>query len=308
MNNSDLFDRKACKKAALSQLKGNWKVPVLVALIYFLLFFCMNIGGFIDSARYSNFDYTKNGHSFYFDMNSAKPQFTFSDWIETAVSLLSILVSGIFEIAFAKFFLDLSNGIKPTFEIFFKSLELWAKGILELLWSSLFVFLWSLLFLVPGIIKAISYSQAFFILAEYPDVSVTQALKISQKITKGYKADLFVLQLSFIGWVILCFATCGIGFIWLLPYIKTTNANAYKFLMKNAFDKNRVSFEELHKTTFHSDMSENANGYSTYQSNFYTEQKTNTQNFWGNPNDAINNDDIKNESESKDTSEAKNEE
>ena len=290
MNNSDLFDRKDCKASALSQLKGKWKIPCLVSLFYFILVGLLNMGNIIDSIKNSTVDYSRNGNSFYFDMSSTPIQLGASDYIGMGISLLSIVVSGIFAIAFAKFFLDLSNGINPTFDGFFKSLELWAKGVLEILWSSLFIFLWSLLFVVPGIIKSIAYSQAFFILAEYPDVSVTQALKISQKITKGYKADLFVLELSFVGWALLSLATAGIGFIWLLPYIQTAQANAYKFLMKNAIEKNRVSYEELHKGA----RSDTASS-STTSSNSTIESSA--QNFWGDTSEAINNEDVKNDSD-----------
>ena len=127
MNNSDLFDRKLCKKTALSQLKGNWKVPVLVSLIFLALLFLLNIGSIIDSTRNSTFNYTNDGHSFYFNFDASPAQLSTTDYIEMGVSILTFLITGIFAIAFAKFFLDLSNGVKPTFDEFFKNLELWAK-------------------------------------------------------------------------------------------------------------------------------------------------------------------------------------
>jgi len=49
---------------------------------------------------------------------------------------------------------------------------------------------------------------------------------------QGYKNDYFLLQLSFIGWGILCSLTLGIGFLWLTPYIKTGNAIFYRELKK----------------------------------------------------------------------------
>ena len=248
MNNSDLFDRKLYKRAALQSLKGNWKVPVLLTLIITLLISCLNIYDLFVSnpTEYSSFSQDGNSFSYEFESHKYSPDFSAGDLIVLLTSIATFLIAGIVEIADAKFYLNLSRFEKPTFSSYINALSLWAKGILETLWTGLFVYLWSLLFLIPGIIKAIAYSQAFYILAEYPEVSVTQALKISQKITKGYKGDLFVMRLSFLGWALLACLTCGIGFLWLNPYVKNANTYAYRFLMKNAIERNRVTYEELH--------------------------------------------------------------
>lgn len=95
---------------------------------------------------------------------------------------------------------------------------------------AIFTFLWSLLLFIPGVIKGLAYSMAFYILAENPEMDVREALKESQRITYGHKWELFVLRLSFIGWAILATLTFGIGYFWLIPYIETTYANAYKSL------------------------------------------------------------------------------
>jgi uncharacterized membrane protein len=66
------------------------------------------------------------------------------------------------------------------------------------------------------------------------------------KITKGYKWDIFMMYLSFLGWMILSMLSCGIGFLWLIPYMNLSSANAYKFLLENALEKNRITKEDLH--------------------------------------------------------------
>lgn len=98
------------------------------------------------------------------------------------------------------------------------------------LWIGLWTTLWGLLFVIPGIVKGYSYSMAFYCLSENPDLTIRQALKESMRITKGYKFDLFVLELSFIGWGIACLFTCGIGLLFLEPYVTQTNYAAYRFL------------------------------------------------------------------------------
>jgi len=67
----------------------------------------------------------------------------------------------------------------------------------------LFTFLWSLLLIVPGIIKGISYSMTPYILAEYPNVRAMEAIRLSKRITRGYKWEIFAAGLSFIGWILL---------------------------------------------------------------------------------------------------------
>jgi uncharacterized membrane protein len=84
--------------------------------------------------------------------------------------------------------------------------------------------------------KSISYSQMLFLQAEYPDVSVSKSLKASIAMTKGYRKQLFLLELSFIGWSLLATISCFIGYLWLAPYLSTTRAAAYRFLKEKAFD------------------------------------------------------------------------
>ncbi len=85
--------------------------------------------------------------------------------------------------------------------------------------TGLFTFLWSLLFVIPGIVKALSYSQAMRIAVENPGIGAREAIKKSQEMMNGHKMDLFILGLSFVGWIILGMFTFGILYIWLIPYM-----------------------------------------------------------------------------------------
>lgn len=105
----------------------------------------------------------------------------------------------------------------------------------KLIWTSIlqavYIFLWTLLLVVPGIIKGFSYSQTFFILRDHPEYTANQAITESKKLMKGYKWKFFILNLSFIGWAILCLFTLGIGFLWLIPYVTTSYATFYNELI-----------------------------------------------------------------------------
>lgn len=92
---------------------------------------------------------------------------------------------------------------------------------------AVFTWLWSLLFVIPGIIKSYSYSMAFYILADHPELTAREALAKSKVIMEGHKWELFVLQLSFIGWFFLVGVTFGIASIYVVPYVSAATANFY---------------------------------------------------------------------------------
>ena len=115
-----------------------------------------------------------------------------------------------------------------------------------MLWMYLFTFLWSLLLVIPGIVKALSYFMTPYILAESKNVTATDALKLSMRMTQGYKGEIFVMALSFIGWTILTGLTGGLlGIFYTGPYIYTSFAGLYDELKRNAIAKGVVSIEDL---------------------------------------------------------------
>ena len=90
--------------------------------------------------------------------------------------------------------------------------------------------LWLLLLIVPGVIKAYEYSMIPYLLAENPNLSASEAFSLSKQMTTGQKADLFVLDLSFLGWIILGAICCGIGLLFVQPYPEATKAEVYLIL------------------------------------------------------------------------------
>ena len=91
----------------------------------------------------------------------------------------------------------------------------------------LFTFLWSLLFVIPGIVAAYSYSQTIYIMLDHPEMSAMEAIAASKQMMRGHKAEYFVLELSFFGWALLSGFTFGLLLIWLEPYMQVTKANFY---------------------------------------------------------------------------------
>ncbi len=95
----------------------------------------------------------------------------------------------------------------------------------------LYLFLWSLLFVIPGIIKWYEYRMIPYLLAENPNMSMEEAFGRSKDMTYGDKWNIFVLDLSFIGWILLAAFTANIVRIFYVgPYIYATNAELYSAL------------------------------------------------------------------------------
>ncbi|MBQ3309386.1 DUF975 family protein [Candidatus Saccharibacteria bacterium] len=145
--------------------------------------------------------------------------------------LAMLLISGSITISFAYIFYQMvDKNRKPEIEdllVGFRD-DNFLRGLVGYLLYAIFTFLWSLLLIIPGIIKSISYSQMFYIMADDPDIDATDAMKKSMKLMKGHKMDYFILQLSFIPWYLLCGITFGIAYIWVGPYVSATNAAFYK--------------------------------------------------------------------------------
>jgi uncharacterized membrane protein len=90
-----------------------------------------------------------------------------------------------------------------------------------------------ILFVIPGIILALIYSVSIYVLAEHPEISISDALKKSSELTKGYRTKLLLLGLIYTGLVILSAFTLFIGLLWLMPLFGITSANFYNELKRN---------------------------------------------------------------------------
>lgn len=93
--------------------------------------------------------------------------------------------------------------------------------------KGLFETLWTFLLIIPGIIKSYEYYLVPYLLAETPDLPYREALRISAEMMDGHKWRLFVLELSFLGWLLLGSLLCGLGIFFVHPYESATMAEFY---------------------------------------------------------------------------------
>ena len=149
------------------------------------------------------------------------------------VSLLSTtgvgsFVTGLVSLGYISLYISLLRGKTPTFEGSISAIteNIGTKFVSTLL-VSLYTFLWSLLFIIPGIVKSYSYAMTPYILLDRPELSATDAIKESEKMMNGHKMELFILDLYFIGWILLSMLTCGILVLYVEPYMMATKSAFY---------------------------------------------------------------------------------
>lgn len=144
--------------------------------------------------------------------------------------IAAVVVTPAFALSIYRVYLLIADGVKPEVKDAFSGFDdFWSAFKLTFL-VGLFTFLWSLLFYIPGIVKSISYSMSWYILAENKGKPALECIRESKEMTNGHKGELFVLSLSFIGWALLGALTLGIAYIWIVPYMQATFTNAYKLL------------------------------------------------------------------------------
>ncbi len=187
-----MFTREEIKSAAKEQIKGNIGILFVISLIYIAATYLVSMIPIVGS-------------------------------IASAFVLVPT-----YTISLCMIYLNMTNyGTKPQISDMIKGFDIFGKALwLEIL-VAFFTILWSLLFVIPGMIKSLSYSMSIYILADNPNMTAREALNESKAIMHGHKADLFVLELSFIGWGVLVMLTFGLAAIYVTPYMCATMTNFY---------------------------------------------------------------------------------
>ena len=116
------------------------------------------------------------------------------------------------------------------------------KSIGVSLLMGIYIVLWALLLIIPGIIKALSYSMAPYIIAENPEMRAEEAIQRSMKMMDGHKMELFILFLIGFGLVILSIFTLFIGLLWIMPWMQVAMAKFYLYV-KEDYESRATSVE-----------------------------------------------------------------
>ena len=157
----------------------------------------------------------------------------------------SLFVSMVVQVGLNRFFME-NREHKASLAVVFSGFKGNYLNVVKVqFFTQLSIFLWTLLLIVPGIIKSYEYFFVPYLLAENPNMDVYRAKELSRQMTDGEKWRIFVLGLSFIGWELLAAFTCGIGSIFLAPYIQATFAELYEAMREKVLAQRMALPEEL---------------------------------------------------------------
>lgn len=202
------------KNSALDALKGSWLESIVTAIVYFAIAAVCTAPSALQG----------NGS----DLLWVSPVLFVA--ASGSTILLSLLFLSPLQVGYYNTFkrLHREGDTGLVGNLFSQGFGNWGHIVLGQLLMGIFIFLWSLLLIVPGIIKAYSYAMTPYILVDRPELSVRDAIRLSGRMMSGRKLDLFCLHLSFIGWMLLCILTLGIGILFLSPYMMTAQAAFYQ--------------------------------------------------------------------------------
>lgn len=183
-------------------LIGKWKLAILATIVYEL---CLQIPPVILNAIFGNKAERSGVQSGNYDVYSGIYNGIYDSIPSNSflASLYVLLVTGAFTLGITLCFLAIFRRQRVGVSDIFLGFEHFGKALGLMLFQTLFVVLWGLLFIVPGIIAAIRYSQAYFIMADDPTKGIRQCMNESKMMMKGNKSKYFCMDLSFIGWHLL---------------------------------------------------------------------------------------------------------
>ena len=152
-------------------------------------------------------------------------------------TLISSALAGLFTLltsgAFAYSLIYLSKQARWKHEkpkvsgIFYGFKERYTQSLGIYIVRSIFTVLWTLLLIIPGIIKSYAYSMSLYIALDNPNMTTLDCITESRKLMKGHKWQLFCLEISYIGWILLTILTLGILSFWVMPKFNQAHYEFY---------------------------------------------------------------------------------
>ena len=218
-------DRASIKAEAKQIIRTAHVSPLIMTAIVIVI--CMVLDRVVDLVRYGSLFYSwgfmdnyvqavLSGNSAALEalILSIPEEATSSFFFSTLVSLFALILNGGYYI----YCMGIRQGLEMPYATLSDGLAVAGKLIWCWVQVSVKVFLWSLLFVIPGVIAAYRYTFAYYNVLTDPSLSAGGAIRLSCEQTRGIKGDLFMLDLSFIGWNILSSITMGLADIWVTPY------------------------------------------------------------------------------------------
>ena len=173
---AELKSNPELREEARGSLKGNWGKAILTLIIYMVLTAFINGGTRFDDIG----------------------------WL---FSILVAILTGSWTAGILTYFLHLIRKEALSVKLLFSQLHRLIPFFILILLQAIFIILWTLLFIIPGIIAALRYSQALYIAIDNPEMKASAVINRSKEMMEGQKMKYFLLMLSFIGWYLLSILT-----------------------------------------------------------------------------------------------------
>lgn len=216
------------RELARENLRGNWKQSVGVAALA-----CLLGGLLVGSIFWPEIERSVERYSFT-DQDPLTYVMTHSGEVLATVKLTSVLnllhfiLGGVIQLGYAQYLLNQHDRKEFQLRDLFSKFDYFGAGFCQAFLRNLYVTLWTFLFIIPGIVARYRYAMTPFIMAEHPEMTASEAIRASKQMMYNNKWELFCLDISFIGWSLLCALTLNIGNLWLNPYRNAAFAAFYR--------------------------------------------------------------------------------
>lgn len=231
---SGYIDRAAIKADAREAMRQSQTSPYIMALIYCAISYVIGILSSrimrVDVASYMRLLTVYDADTAVRVYISNAPG-AFAYIIDLLLNFMSWLLYAGFVIFILNMIRRKENSLWNLIDGFQHFLKIIGLNIV----MSIFVFLWGLLLVIPGIIASYRYRQALYLLLDHPDMGIMECINESKRLMRGRKAELFVLDLSFIGWALL--SIIPFVSVYTYPYIEGTYAIYYSELRRIDFER-----------------------------------------------------------------------
>jgi uncharacterized membrane protein len=216
---------------AREALRGNWVTAVLVCLVAGIL-----TGSSFSSDININFE---GGQPIQITLPEQYEEIlvgvlgislAFLTVVAVVISVVGLILGGVMEIGKARYHLNLIDGAAARFDDLFSAFPQFLAALVMRLVRGLLITLGMLLLVIPGVMLTFSYAAAPYIMAQDPECEGLEALRRSRELMKGNRMELFLLDLSFIGWDLLSLLTLGIGSLFLNPYKEAARASFFRHI------------------------------------------------------------------------------
>jgi len=158
------------------------------------------------------------------------------------LAIILLMIQPILDAGFVSYCMKISRKQSTEFKDLFNGFIFFLKVLSIFLLTSLYIFLWSLLLFIPGIVASYRYRQAYYILFDDPEKGAIQCINESKLLMNGKKLELFILDMTFLGWYVIDYIvfllmplpfTFPILSIWISPYVGITRAGFYESLVED---------------------------------------------------------------------------